>query len=234
MMEQLALLGDDGNIPEPVELDPGKYQADRRDCQNPSLHPQSAYRYGCRCVGCRKYRSAWQARMKQGPLLCQFEGCTNPKRRVQAARYCDDHATSKAYVLTSRQQVSCRLCDVSIGVLASSRYHLCSGCRSRWQSLINTASRHRVDPERVYRWLRDMACELCAEPLVVPDRGEGGKRFNIDHDHRCCASGNSCGRCVRGILCVRCNTALGYIESLQRADVLMPALRWITTAGHAA
>jgi hypothetical protein len=36
---------------------------------------------------------------------------------------------------------------------------------------------------------------------------------HIDHNHLCC-SGNrsSCGKCIRGILCSNCNTAIGLLK----------------------
>jgi hypothetical protein len=34
----------------------------------------------------------------------------------------------------------------------------------------------------------------------------------VDHDHACCPGKNSCGSCVRGVLCQRHNKALGFVS----------------------
>jgi hypothetical protein len=52
---------------------------------------------------------------------------------------------------------------------------------------------------------QDHACAMCRKPF------EDGKQIFIDHDHTCCPEEKrSCGACRRGLLCLRCNTALGY------------------------
>ena len=51
------------------------------------------------------------------------------------------------------------------------------------------------------------ACAMCRTPF------EDGQPVFIDHDHACCPDEkSSCGRCVRGVLDLLCNIAVGYIE----------------------
>jgi hypothetical protein len=36
------------------------------------------------------------------------------------------------------------------------------------------------------------------------------RKLSVDHDHKCCSGGVSCGYCVRGLLCRPCNDMLGH------------------------
>jgi len=41
----------------------------------------------------------------------------------------------------------------------------------------------------------------------------------IDHDHACCPGDWTCGKCVRGALCVGCNTRLGWYERVGQESI---------------
>ena len=45
-------------------------------------------------------------------------------------------------------------------------------------------------------------CECCG---ATEHKGRG---WTIDHDHRCCPPGKSCGKCIRGVLCHPCNMVI--------------------------
>lgn len=69
--------------------------------------------------------------------------------------------------------------------------------------------RYKLTPEAYDKLLADQdgKCALCQR--VAPD----DKRLNVDHDHKCCPGRETCGKCIRGLLCNRCNNALGVVEN---------------------
>jgi hypothetical protein len=46
-------------------------------------------------------------------------------------------------------------------------------------------------------------------------REPGGRNWCVDHDHSCCPGKQTCGKCIRGLLCVNCNGKLGWYEANQ-------------------
>lgn len=49
----------------------------------------------------------------------------------------------------------------------------------------------------------------------------------VDHDHRCCPGDQSCGSCIRGLVCKPCNTMLGMAgDSIQ---TLAAAIRYLVS-----
>ena len=85
--------------------------------------------------------------------------------------------------------------------------------RSRWNKAYRL-KRYGLTPEQFGQMLEAQgnACAMCYEAF-------GEDQFiYIDHDHACCPvtpgmQTRCCGKCVRGLLCLTCNIALGYIES---------------------
>ena len=51
-------------------------------------------------------------------------------------------------------------------------------------------------------------CALCGKP-PVPENKCGSTSMHVDHDHACCEGQKSCGKCIRGIIHIRCNFMLG-------------------------
>jgi len=68
-------------------------------------------------------------------------------------------------------------------------------------------------------------CALCGKPPLA------GTALVPDHDHTCCATTvnlrKTCGKCLRGLLCKRCNTLLGHVEVLMREGLFEKGLEYI-------
>lgn len=112
----------------------------------------------------------------------------------------------------------------------------CKKCSSRssrdWN--LKNLSRHQeskfkynlsfygITPEQYKKKLeeQDGVCEICKCPP-----SQGRSLLSVDHDHRCCPKGGSCGKCVRGLLCEDCNKAIGILK--ENKDVLRSAILYL-------
>lgn len=72
-----------------------------------------------------------------------------------------------------------------------------------------------IDLERAQNGL----CAICKQPESKK------RRLSVDHDHACCPGVNSCGKCIRGLLCSGCNTFLGNAKD--SIEILESAIKYL-------
>ncbi len=79
-----------------------------------------------------------------------------------------------------------------------------------------------ITPEQYREKLKQQngVCEICKSPP-----SQGRTLLSVDHDHKCCPKGGSCGRCVRGLLCEDCNKAIGILK--ESKDTLRSAISYL-------
>lgn len=84
----------------------------------------------------------------------------------------------------------------------------------------NKERRHNLGEDRRLEILaaQDGKCAICRQD-------PGDKSLFVDHDHTCCPGKESCGECVRGLLCQHCNSILGFARD--DAAVLANAIAYL-------
>jgi hypothetical protein len=90
----------------------------------------------------------------------------------------------------------------------------------------NLRYKYRLSME-AYEALLDAQGGACAICKVDTPTDVRTSRFHVDHDHACCPGTRSCGKCVRGLLCHACNTALGNFQD--DPERLRAALAYLTS-----
>lgn len=63
-------------------------------------------------------------------------------------------------------------------------------------------------------------CAICEKPPTETLRFQyKTRRLEVDHDHACCPGKKSCGKCIRGLLCLHCNSRL--LPAIERNPKLL-------------
>lgn len=106
-----------------------------------------------------------------------------------------------------RRSTHCRPCDSKRQVEYQKKHP--EKYKTSW--IKRGIERHGITEEKYEELLNsnNSKCWLCN------GESNGNKRLAIDHDHSCCEKAYSCGKCIRGLLCMSCNTMVGSIEKGQ-------------------
>lgn len=113
----------------------------------------------------------------------------------------------------------------------------CKKCHSEYQSeyMKNNPDKYAEQLRRnsytKANWKRHRITEEAYNALVALHNGnchacQERPAANIDHDHNCCPKRFSCGKCVRGVLCIQCNTAIGLLQD--SVDILKRVIAYIS------
>lgn len=99
---------------------------------------------------------------------------------------------------------TCVLCATTISVDTHGKRMYCKDCFNCGDASKDASLRSAYNINLLqYRAMASHGCCICGL-MRSNDR-----QLAVDHDHACCAGKRSCGKCVRGLLCLSCNTTLG-------------------------
>lgn len=116
------------------------------------------------------------------------------------------HRSSK-----KKHERECKHCGASFETTDDRKLFCQMKCAKRFHSDNWVGGRKYARIARIYKLtpkqydaMIENGCEVCGSK----------ENLHIDHDHSCCPRGvNTCGQCVRGVLCQKCNHAEGLLKS---------------------
>lgn len=172
---------------------------------------------------------------------CTFEGCKNRSIPKRIAGLCRGHRDQKkagkelrplryrALSRVSSDGVWCPFCDhwldrddfypAAHSVIGlQSRCKTCYAIGGREAALKSKYNLTLADYDRLLD-AQNNTCAVCGA-----DSPGGVGSWHVDHDHACCPK-RSCGKCVRGLLCTKCNTGLGMFND--DPEILMNAISYL-------
>ena len=148
-------------------------------------------------------------------VSCVVEECNSPIKESRR-EYCSAHLARFYKYGTATPSVKCVGCKEMFifSGPAIDKHQYCNKCYSILKTHAayipvhpESVTRHHITIVQFLKILisQDFSC-FCGKSFPPKSR------ITIDHDHKCCAKGYSCGKCVRGLLCSRCNTVIHHLE----------------------
>lgn len=205
---------------------------DGRDLTAPIIDVASKKMLTCKHEGCEKacycqgYCTGHYQRHRKGTPMdqpwevrgehtgCQVAGCP----RTHTSRgYCGvHHARLKRGqdLETPVKERALKLQDVCALPVCENEVKRGETCTHH----TNQAKRYGLEPAQ-YLEIVTGGCRICGTLDFIC----------IDHDHECCPGVRSCGGCVRGGLCRKCNNAIGLFKD--NPGLLRSAIRYLAENG---
>jgi hypothetical protein len=141
---------------------------------------------------------------KKGPEVCSHGTCTRPPALgFKTCERCLQQA--RAHYAKDPHRYD----DKQRAYALMTRYKLTI---ERWEEIFNNQNRR------------------CANIACSHPRSTILSDWYVDHDHSCCSGITTCGKCVRGILCRKCNLALGYLND--SIDSLYALIDYLKRTNH--
>jgi Recombination endonuclease VII len=99
------------------------------------------------------------------------------------------------------------------------RSRICKPCFTKRSNEWHILDKYGLTKEDLDRLLEGQgySCAICLEPFADTP--------HVDHDHFCCPTSKTCGKCIRGLLCDSCNKGLGSFRD--SSDRLRFAARYL-------
>lgn len=154
-----------------------------RHCKNGHIKTESSIGYRSRCKECRKAEGRRR-----------WERNTAHVRDLARIRY----RRRRKVILEQAKQRYASLTNEQRSELA----------RKQMATAVTRLYHISLETFQLMLAKQDNRCACCGVPFGQPKE----LRPCVDHDHRCCNRPGSCGKCVRALLCRKCNRCIGILE----------------------
>lgn len=157
---------------------------------------------------------------------CKLDSCQNRVELFNGFEYdtCSLHRSRMKKYGTYDLWRPCKECGSNFEITGK-RYLYCDEClviylqctlpnitTGKGRNLIH--ARYGLTPFQFYAlWQNQKGrCKLCGMQGVLPAKWDKATKLVVDHDHSCCPGRETCGKCIRGLICDTCNLILGHYE----------------------